>query len=164
MDSVGVNTAWWRQLLGNTDGALAWYPYDNVTGFRLDANCAFECPHRHFSHLLQIFVREVQPFDTLLAHFRPITSYTTHLCLTLTLLFVSVGECVDQFCYDLLPGLGDGIVQQQRCWSSRHAHYTHRTAVFSYVYILCNAMCNAVCTVICNNICTIVYSIGSAKY
>jgi hypothetical protein len=31
------------------------YPYDNVTGFRLDKSCAFECPHRHFSHLLQMY-------------------------------------------------------------------------------------------------------------
>ena len=36
-----VDFGWWRKLLG---GALAWYPYDNVTGFRLDTNCAFECP------------------------------------------------------------------------------------------------------------------------
>ena len=34
---------------------LVGYPIDDETGFRLDAKCAFECPHRHFSHLLQIF-------------------------------------------------------------------------------------------------------------
>ena len=32
-----------------------YYPLDDATGFRLDANCSFNCPHRHFSHLLQIF-------------------------------------------------------------------------------------------------------------
>ena len=48
---VDIDFGWWRKL---NDGALAWYPYDDVTGFRLDVNCAFECPHRHFSHLLQM--------------------------------------------------------------------------------------------------------------
>ena len=47
-----VDFAWWRRLIG---GALAWYPHDNITGFRLDKSCAFECPHRHFSHLLQMY-------------------------------------------------------------------------------------------------------------
>jgi hypothetical protein len=47
-----VDFGWWKELI---DGALTWYPYDDVTGFRLDVNCAFECPHRHFSHLLQMY-------------------------------------------------------------------------------------------------------------
>ena len=47
-----VDFGWWRKLL---DGALTWYPYDDITGFRLDQECAFECPHRHFSHLLQMY-------------------------------------------------------------------------------------------------------------
>ena len=34
--------------------ALVDYPSDS-TGYKLDANCDFKCPHRHFSHLLQIF-------------------------------------------------------------------------------------------------------------
>ena len=38
-------------------------PYDNVAGFRLDQNCAFECPHRHFSHLLQIYDLETVQYD-----------------------------------------------------------------------------------------------------
>ena len=31
------------------------YPIDNETGFRLSSNCSFLCPHRHFSHLLQVY-------------------------------------------------------------------------------------------------------------
>ena len=50
--SCTVDFGWWRKLVS---GALAWYPFDDVTGFRLDKNCAFECPHRHFSHLLQMY-------------------------------------------------------------------------------------------------------------
>lgn len=56
----GVDAEWWSSLL---ESKLAWYPYDNVTGFRLDQNCAFECPHRHFSHLLQIFDLETVQYD-----------------------------------------------------------------------------------------------------
>lgn len=41
-----VNFSWWKDL---RDGGLAWYPYDNVTGFKLDQDCEFLCPHRHFS-------------------------------------------------------------------------------------------------------------------
>jgi hypothetical protein len=51
-DPCAVDFAWWHKLI---TGALTWYPYDDVTGFRLDVNCAFECPHRHFSHLLQMY-------------------------------------------------------------------------------------------------------------
>lgn len=56
----GVNASWWQELL---DTKLAWYPYDNITGFRLDTNCAFECPHRHFSHLLQMFDLETVGYN-----------------------------------------------------------------------------------------------------
>ena len=34
---------------------LVGYPIDDTTGFRLSSNCSFLCPHRHFSHLLQIY-------------------------------------------------------------------------------------------------------------
>ena len=73
---LGVDLSWWRALVAPQNGLLAWcllhyhhchrdslpssmffsvlrYPYDNETGFRLDQNCAFACPHRHFSHLLE---------------------------------------------------------------------------------------------------------------
>jgi hypothetical protein len=57
----GVDISWWQALLDG--GMLAWYPYDDVTGFRLDKSCAFECPHRHFSHLLQLYDLETVQFD-----------------------------------------------------------------------------------------------------
>jgi hypothetical protein len=60
LQQQNVSTAWWTALL---DSKLGWYPYDNTTGFRLDQNCAFECPHRHFSHLLQIFDLETVQYD-----------------------------------------------------------------------------------------------------
>jgi hypothetical protein len=50
--AMGIDRRWWAALLASE---LAWFPSDAATGFRLDATCAFECPHRHFSHLLQIF-------------------------------------------------------------------------------------------------------------
>ena len=56
--AMGIDATWWSALLG---GELAWYAHD-ATGFRVDANCAFECPHRHFSHLLQIFDLETVQF------------------------------------------------------------------------------------------------------
>ena len=56
----GIDTAWWKSLI---DGALAWYPFDDATGFRLDEDCAFECPHRHFSHLLQMWDLETVQYD-----------------------------------------------------------------------------------------------------
>ena len=34
----GIDARWWQALLA---GKLAWYPYDDATGFRLDANCTF---------------------------------------------------------------------------------------------------------------------------
>lgn len=46
-----VRLPWWKQL----QKQLTWYAVDSETGFRLSADCAFLCPHRHFSHLLQIF-------------------------------------------------------------------------------------------------------------
>jgi hypothetical protein len=46
-----VRLSWWKQL----QKQLTWYAVDAETGFRLSADCAFLCPHRHFSHLLQIF-------------------------------------------------------------------------------------------------------------
>ena len=52
LKAEGVDSAWWSSLLASK---LAWYPHDDTTGFRLDENCAFECPHRHFSHLLQMY-------------------------------------------------------------------------------------------------------------
>ena len=58
---MGVDGTWWSALLASK---LAWYPYDDTTGFRLDQNCAFECPHRHFSHLLQLFDLETVQYDT----------------------------------------------------------------------------------------------------
>eukprot|EP00041_Stephanoeca_diplocostata_P027165 m.745089 g.745089 ORF g.745089 m.745089 type:complete len:1294 (+) comp23125_c1_seq4:39-3920(+) len=64
LSAQGVDVRWWQQLLGSASGALAWYPYDNVTGFRLDVNCAFECPHRHFSHLLQIYDLETVTYTS----------------------------------------------------------------------------------------------------
>ena len=45
------DVAWWRELQSN----LVEYPVDDSTGFRLSSNCSFLCPHRHFSHLLQIY-------------------------------------------------------------------------------------------------------------
>ena len=35
------------------------FPVDPSTGYRLSSNCSFNCPHRHFSHLLQIFDLEL---------------------------------------------------------------------------------------------------------
>ena len=53
-----IPVRWWQSLL---DGKLVWYPNDSETGFRLDQKCAFECPRRHFSHLLQLYdLEEVQ--------------------------------------------------------------------------------------------------------
>ena len=73
LTAAGVDAAWWRALLGDTPGAppeagvgsgeLAWYPHDNATGFRLDAKCSFDCPHRHFSHLLQMYDLETVRYD-----------------------------------------------------------------------------------------------------
>ena len=64
LKAQGVDIAWWQTLIASgSGGKLAWYPYDDVTGFRLDTNCAFECPHRHFSHLLQIYDLETVHFD-----------------------------------------------------------------------------------------------------
>ena len=60
--NYGVDITWWKALLDG--GKLAWYPYDDITGFRLDASCAFECPHRHFSHLLQLYDLETVHYDT----------------------------------------------------------------------------------------------------
>ena len=59
--TMHVDAAWWRSLL---DSELAWYPWDHATGFRLDADCSFECPHRHFSHLLQIYDLETVSFGS----------------------------------------------------------------------------------------------------
>ena len=42
--------AWWKDLKAR----IVPYPTDH-TGYKLDANCDFQCPHRHFSHLFQIF-------------------------------------------------------------------------------------------------------------
>jgi hypothetical protein len=72
LTAAGVDAAWWRALLGDAPGLpdaaggaeLVWYPYDNVTGFRLDHACSFDCPHRHFSHLLQMYDLETVRFDT----------------------------------------------------------------------------------------------------
>jgi alpha-L-fucosidase 2 len=47
---------WWRALL---DHQLASFPTDKLTGYRLSVDCPFACPHRHFSHLLQIYDLEV---------------------------------------------------------------------------------------------------------
>ena len=58
----GVDIGWWQDLIA-PGGKLTWYPYDDVTGFRLDTECAFECPHRHFSHLLQIYDLETVHYD-----------------------------------------------------------------------------------------------------
>ena len=55
----GVDLAWWQALL---HGKLAWYPYDNATGFKLDQDCEFRCPHRHFSHLLHLYDLETVQF------------------------------------------------------------------------------------------------------
>mmetsp|Transcript_164734 Transcript_164734/g.528496 ORF Transcript_164734/g.528496 Transcript_164734/m.528496 type:complete len:965 (-) Transcript_164734:486-3380(-) len=51
LTACGVDIEWWRDLISQK---LVWYPHDE-SGFRLDANCEFRCPHRHFSHLLQIY-------------------------------------------------------------------------------------------------------------
>ena len=72
LTAAGVDAVWWRALLGDTPGLpdaaggaeLVWYPYDNVTGFRLDHACSFDCPHRHFSHLLQMYDLETVRFDS----------------------------------------------------------------------------------------------------
>jgi len=48
--------AWWNDLY---ERQLAQFPADQTTGYRLSKDCAFSCPHRHFSHLLQIFDFEV---------------------------------------------------------------------------------------------------------
>jgi hypothetical protein len=45
------DVAWWNQL----QAQLVPYPTDSETGYKLSANCSFRCPHRHFSHLLQIY-------------------------------------------------------------------------------------------------------------
>ena len=42
---------WWKELQGH----MTWYAFDTETGFRLSADCRYLCPHRHFSHLLQVF-------------------------------------------------------------------------------------------------------------
>eukprot|EP00658_Telonema_sp_P-2_P046191 TRINITY_DN3430_c0_g1_i10.p1 TRINITY_DN3430_c0_g1~~TRINITY_DN3430_c0_g1_i10.p1 ORF type:complete len:700 (-),score=109.31 TRINITY_DN3430_c0_g1_i10:79-2070(-) len=60
LKAAGVDQSWWESLLGSE---LVWYPHDNGTGFRLDAHCRFECPHRHFSHLLQIYDLETVAFS-----------------------------------------------------------------------------------------------------
>jgi hypothetical protein len=46
-----ADIAWWTEL----QAKLVDYPVDESTGFRLSSNCSFLCPHRHFSHLLQIY-------------------------------------------------------------------------------------------------------------
>ena len=46
---------WWQALL---DRQLAPFPTDE-TGYKLSSECPFACPHRHFSHLLQIYDLEV---------------------------------------------------------------------------------------------------------
>lgn len=61
LSALGVDEDWWRSLLA---GKLVWYPTD-ATGFRLDAECSFQCPHRHFSHLLQIYDLQLLEFSTM---------------------------------------------------------------------------------------------------
>ena len=50
--SVDASEAeYWQQLVARD---LAPFASDNVSGYRLSAGCRFACPHRHFSHLLQV--------------------------------------------------------------------------------------------------------------
>ena len=44
--------AWWAELL---QSKLVGFSVDEATGYRLDSRCQFKCPHRHFSHLLQLY-------------------------------------------------------------------------------------------------------------
>jgi hypothetical protein len=46
-----ADVAWWQQL----QAQLVPYAIDPQTGYKLSTNCSFHCPHRHFSHLLQIY-------------------------------------------------------------------------------------------------------------
>ena len=49
--ATATQQAWWAEL----DESLVFYPNNSRTGFMLSYNCSFLCPHRHFSHLLEIF-------------------------------------------------------------------------------------------------------------
>jgi arylsulfatase A-like enzyme len=68
---------WWRALL---DHQLAPFPTDE-TGYRLSVDCPFACPHRHFSHLLQIYDLEVVDPSTALS-LRSIDHYFGLTCNT----------------------------------------------------------------------------------
>lgn len=69
---------WWRRLL---DRQLAPFPTDEKTGYRLSVDCPFACPHRHFSHLLQIYDLEVVDPTTALS-LRSIDHYYHLTCNT----------------------------------------------------------------------------------
>ncbi len=51
-----ADAAWFASLAG---GGLAPPPFDSATGYMLDAACTFDCPHRHFSHLLHAYDLEL---------------------------------------------------------------------------------------------------------
>lgn len=55
VNASSADVAWWKVL----NESLVDFPVDPSTGYRLSSNCSFNCPHRHFSHLLQIFDLEV---------------------------------------------------------------------------------------------------------
>eukprot|EP01052_Picozoa_sp_SAG31_P018528 SAG31_NODE_1316_length_8838_cov_11.005031_1_plen_915_part_00 len=80
-DKFALNDAaagWWRALL---DRQLVPFPTDAKTGYRLSVDCPFACPHRHFSHLLQIYNLEVVDPTTPLS-LRSIDHYYNLTCNT----------------------------------------------------------------------------------
>jgi hypothetical protein len=59
-NATRADVSWWEELMSR----LVPYPTDPATGYKLDRNCSFRCPHRHFSHLLQIYDLETSVFSS----------------------------------------------------------------------------------------------------
>ena len=73
----GIDARWWQALLA---GKLAWYPYDDATGFRLDANCTFgSCIDRLVSLFCQCAVLSFFAF-TFRTHHSRFLLQTTPRC------------------------------------------------------------------------------------
>lgn len=109
LTAAGVDASWWQDLL---DGKLVYYPIDERTGFRLDANCAFDCPHRHFSHLLQVF--DLQTVECVRLPARP------HLQLQLSFALTS-RQTVPPFASWLLAPLTRSPPRRTTCLAFQHS-------------------------------------------